>query len=67
MSLVFHLQQPESIQGTRVLASLMYGNIDIYAAVGRRPSITDFDHRTSSVQDVLMVRMCIPLQLFSPY
>ena len=49
------MQQSESVEGTRILASLMYGNIEIYAAVGRKPQITDHDFRTESIQDVLMV------------
>jgi len=54
-ALYFTYSQPESVEGTRVLASLMYGNIDIYAAVGRKPTITDFDFRTDAIQDVLMI------------
>lgn len=43
-------------EGSRVLASLFFGNIEIYATIGRKPKISDYDFRTDGIEDVLMVR-----------
>ena len=43
----------------------MYGNIEIYAAIGRKPQTTDYDLRTDKIEDVLMVSFIVVIHVIA--
>ena len=43
----------------------MYGNIEIYAAIGRKPQTTDYDLRTDKIEDVLMVSFIVVIHIIA--
>mmetsp|Transcript_3149 Transcript_3149/g.4876 ORF Transcript_3149/g.4876 Transcript_3149/m.4876 type:complete len:2519 (-) Transcript_3149:278-7834(-) len=54
-TLYFAFNQPENSPSVKILTSINYGNIEIFAAIGKRVSPTSYDLKADRLQDVCVV------------